>query len=166
MKPREQRRKADLESRARVNKLTGNESGKVWVFFYGTFMDPAELKRKGIECGEAIFARLDGYDLEIRPRANIKKRPGGATYGRLVLLSHEEIGRLYDELKSKFGMTYRPFPVTVKLNDDSGASTLCYISVSHQEKAADKCYVEELAECAKRAGAPSQYIAHIRSFAV
>jgi hypothetical protein len=47
------------------------EGKRVWIFFYGTFMDASVLKGQGINSPAVIPARISGYELYIRPRVNL-----------------------------------------------------------------------------------------------
>ena len=134
------------------------------VFFYGTFMSPRILREHGIDCEATIPVKLDGYELSIRPRANLTKNESCVSYGGLAHISHRDISRLYSDLTDKFGITYYPYPVTVELSDGNSETALCYMSFDIQDSPADPDYVNELARCATELGAPAVYIGHIRSF--
>lgn len=136
----------------------------VWVFFYGTFMSAEILRGYGINCKETVSAKLNGYELSIRPRVNLHKKRGAVSYGGLACISPQDISRLYDDLIDKFGISYFPYPVLAELADGSFRAALCYISFDIQDSAADPEYVNELARCAIELDAPSQYIEHIMSF--
>ena len=41
--------------------------GRVWVFFYGTFMHPDVLSEFGVTPSEVLPARLRGFGLRVRP---------------------------------------------------------------------------------------------------
>jgi hypothetical protein len=43
----------------------------VWVFFYGTIMNPAVMKDFGVTVNQAVPAKLAGFDIAIRPRATL-----------------------------------------------------------------------------------------------
>ena len=44
---------------------------RVWVFFYGSYINFDVLQEAGLVPGEWEVARLPGFDLEIAPRANL-----------------------------------------------------------------------------------------------
>ncbi len=136
----------------------------VWVFFYGTFMRAKILREYGINCEVTIPVKLNGYELSIRPRVNLKKNESCVSYGGLTHISHQDISRLYSDLSDKFGITYYPYPVTVELADGSLKPVLCYISFDIRDSLADPDYVNELARCATELEAPKAYIGHIKSF--
>ena len=136
----------------------------VWVFFYGTFMSAEVLRGHGIECEATIPAKLEGYELSIRPRVNLKKNESCDSYGGLAHISHQDISRLYADLENAFGITYYPFPVIAELADGNTKSALCYTSFGIPISPAEPDYVNELARRATELGAPEAYIAHINSF--
>jgi hypothetical protein len=137
---------------------------KAAVFFYGTFMSARVLNEHGIACDITHPAKLNGYELSIRPRVNLRRNPDGAAYGGVAEITHADIARLYDGLREKFGITYHPFPVQVELFDGSFRPALCYISADIKDAPADPKYVDALAECAVQLQAPESYVQHIRSF--
>lgn len=137
---------------------------QVWVFFYGTIMSARVLRECGINCDETIPTKLNGYELSVRPRVNLKKNESCVSYGGLALISHNDISQLYSELHDKFGITYYPYPVITELADRSTKSALCYISFDIKEAQADPDYVNKLVLCAAEMEAPESYIRHIKSF--
>lgn len=136
----------------------------VWIFFYGTFMSAVILRGYGIDCEPTIPAKLNGYELSIRPRVNLKKNESYVSYGGLAHIAHRDIWRLYSDLDDKFAITYYPYPVVAELADGSLKAALCYISFDIEDSLADPDYVNELARCATELEAPEAYIGHIKSF--
>lgn len=136
----------------------------VWVFFYGTFMSAKILREHGIDCVATTPVKLNGYELSVRPRVNLKKNESSVSYGGLAHLSHHDVSRLYGDLNDKFGITYYPYPVIVELSDGDSKLALCYISFDIQDSPAEPDYVNELARCATELGAPPVYIDRIKSF--
>ena len=136
----------------------------VWIFFYGTFMSANTLREYEIDCEATIPAKLNGYELSIRPRVNLKKNESCVSYGGLTHISHQDISRLYSDLSHKFGISYYPYPVIADLADGSSKPVLCYRSFDIQDSQPDSEYVNELARCAAELEAPDAYIGHIASF--
>jgi hypothetical protein len=136
----------------------------VWVFFYGTFMSGEILREYGITCKATIPAKLNGFELSIRPRVNLQKNSSSVSYGGLAHISPQDISLLYSDLTDKFGITYSPYPVITELADGSFRPALCYLSFDIQDSAAAPEYIDELARCAAELDAPAPYIEHIRSF--
>ena len=127
----------------------------VWVFFYGTFMSAKILREYGIGCEVTIPDKLNGYELSIRPRVNLKENESCVSYGELAHISLQDISRLYSDIN---GITYYPYPVIADLADGSLKPALCYRSFDTQDSLADPDYVNELARCATELEAPDAYI--------
>ncbi|HMT09768.1 MAG TPA: gamma-glutamylcyclotransferase [Pyrinomonadaceae bacterium] len=137
---------------------------RIRVFFYGSFMSTAVLRQHKADVSCAVSAKLDGYQLSVRPRATLEKRNGSVVYGSLAFIKACDVSRLYEQLRSDFGITYRPFPVQVEIYDGTSRDAVCFISYDEQVVVADPSYVRELAECAKDLKVPDDYIRHIMSF--
>ncbi len=138
--------------------------GKVWVFFYGTFMSAVFLKLHGIGCDKTYPAKVSGYSLIIRPRVNLVKQSESNAYGGLALVKHGELAHLYQKIQETYGQTYSPYPVLAEMNDGLFRQALCFISEEFDLGEADPSYIDEMQQCAKLMNAPGSYIAHIESF--
>ena len=137
---------------------------KATVFFYGTFMSAHILREHGINCEVTRAAQLCGYELSIRPRVNLHRRPDCSVFGGLAEVTHRDLESLYGGLRDTFGVTYHPFPVLAQLADETFEPALCYLSQDIQDSSPDPSYVRSLAECAAKLSAPESYIQHILSF--
>jgi cation transport regulator ChaC len=138
---------------------------KVWVFFYGSYINPDVLREAALEPSEWHTATLAGFDLTIAPRANLLRDAAKMVWGILATATHAELARLYDEHAQKvLGETY--LPEAVLATDTAGRlrPAMTYIAPSMQPRAADKAYVERIASPAERFGFPAWYVAKIRSF--
>ena len=122
------------------------------------------LREHRIKCDATILAKLNGYELSIRPRVNLHNNESSVAYGGLAHISHLDISQLYRDLNDNFGITYYPYPVSAELADGSLKPALCYRSFANQDSPADPDYVNELVRCATELGAPEAYIDHIKSF--
>jgi hypothetical protein len=138
---------------------------RVWVFFYGTVMHPDVLADEfGITPAEVVSARLGGFELRVRGRANLVRSERSSVYGSLAALTYQEIDRLYAHIEENFGLKYLPEPVLAETLDGAYRPALCYI-VPHMEDApAEQGYVTQLAGCVRALGLPEWYAAHVESF--
>ena len=136
----------------------------VRVFFYGTFMLTEVLVEHGVTAGPVIPARLDGFELSIRPRVNLIRNPEASAFGSVATVSHDDLDLLYDDLAKRFQLKYRPKAVVV--TDDTGTqlSALCYIAPAMSEGSADPGYLAQLAAGVRSLGHPEWYASHIESF--
>src|SRR5262249_60689008 len=76
---------------------------KVCVFFYGSFINLDVLRGAGLVPGRVEVARLGGFDIVIRPLANLVRSVPHSVYGILATATHAELGRLYDYARDKLG---------------------------------------------------------------
>src|SRR4030095_14102803 len=81
---------------------------KVWVFFYGSYMNFDVLKDANLLPEQWEVARLSGYDIMIQPRANLIRSDRACVYGILATATHAELDRLYDHAQNVLGETYLP----------------------------------------------------------
>ena len=139
---------------------------RIWVFFYGSYINLDVLAEVSMKPGEWQAARLLGFDLHIGPRANLLPNPNGVVHGTLGLCLHDDLARLYDD--HAFGVLgERYLPEAVLCVDAQGALRPAVTYVSHDmvNRPATHDYVERIAKPAAALGFPGDYVTHIRSFA-
>jgi hypothetical protein len=142
---------------------------EVAVFFYGSYMNPAVLREAGLDRARFAAARLEparlpGYDLVIRPLANLVPSDGHAAYGVLARATHAELERLYAHARDVLGGSYLPRPVVVETRDGELVPALCYVAPALVPRAAAADYVERILATARRLGFPGWYLERIASF--
>ena len=137
---------------------------KVWVFFYGSYMNPDVLREVNLEPGNFEPARLPGFDIAIAPRANLVRSERHAVYGVCARATHEELDRLYRHARNVLGEIYLPEPVLVELHDGSLRPALCYLCPEMAPGPAEAAYVDRILAPAERFGFPRWYLERIRSF--
>ncbi|MFZ5747153.1 MAG: gamma-glutamylcyclotransferase family protein [Pseudomonadota bacterium] len=138
---------------------------KVWVFFYGSYINLDVLKEVDLIPAHWETAVLSGFDLVIAPRANLQRSSGQAAFGVLATATHAELDRLYvDHAKGVLGEIY--LPEAVLTSDMSGnlRPALTYIAPSMEPRSAERDYVERIAQPAELYGFPDWYVEKIRSF--
>ena len=129
------------------------------VFFYGLFMDPQVLERKGVRADDPKVARLEGQRLSIGRRATLVPDPAEAVYGILMQVSADDLGSLYSEAGVR---DYRPETVRVILGDGRSVEAVCYILPPPVERVEpNPAYAAELHSLAIRLGLPEEYLAKI-----
>ena len=141
-----------------------DESQRVWVFFYGTFMDVGVLAEYGVSARTAVAAKVGGFALTIRPRVNLVASDGSWVYGGLVEVTHEDLGQLYRGLEQQYGLTYLPEAVLAETLDGWVRSAMCYVAAHMAAGAADPGYIQQLAACVRALGLPEWYARHVESF--
>ena len=136
---------------------------KVWVFFYGSFINLDVLRGAGLVPDRVEVARLGGFDIVIRPLANLVRSDQHSVYGILATSTHTELARLYDYARDTLGGTYLPEAV---LAEAAGAwrPALCYIAPQMEPAPASNDYLDRIVVPARRHGFPDWYLARLEAF--
>jgi hypothetical protein len=133
----------------------------VWVFFYGTFVNPEVCARANAELRDAELARLAGFDIQVGPLANLVRSDQHLVYGIIARMSHAELGRLY-------GMdwvgTYLPEAVLVETRGGRLVSALTYIKPDMRPEPPADDYVDRIVGPGRRYGFPPWYLERLESF--
>lgn len=134
---------------------------RVAAFFYGSFIRRDVLAAAGFNPETIEVARLNGYDIDFDPHANIFRSEQHAVCGILVYPSHQELDRLY----SKAGVgVFLPEAVIVETSDRRLVPAMCYVPPFRKWEAPDLAYVEQILEAGRGHGFPSWYLSHLRTF--
>src|SRR5580700_9604335 len=126
---------------------------KVWVFFYGSYMNFGVLREVDIVPENWCVARLDGYDIRIQPRANLIRSDQHCVYGIVVAATHPELTRLYAHAQDVLGESYLPEAVLVQ-KAGLWRPALCYLCPAMAPKPPDNAYVERIIQPAREFGFP------------
>ena len=137
---------------------------RVWVFFYGTFMDPDVLAEHGVIPTEVMPARLGGFELNVSPRANLIRTGRTFSYGALAAVTHDDLAKVYSNLEEVFGLKYLPEPVLAEAIDGTLRPALCYITPHMSDAPAEREYIAQLAACIRAMGHPEWYAVFVESF--
>jgi hypothetical protein len=136
----------------------------VWTFFYGTFMHPEVLAEHGVMVSDVEPAKLNGFDISIRPRVNLLRADERCVYGALAPVTHDDLTRLYMHLQKVFGLTSFPRAVLAETMDGRHRPALCYFAQDMKDGPPAPEYVAQLAQCVRRLGLPEWYARRIESF--
>jgi len=137
---------------------------KIYTFFYGSYINQSVLKEVNIFPEKIETAALYGYDIVIKPYANLIKSAKGCVYGILTQLTHEELKKLYSHAEDVFHELYEPEAVLVQTPDNKWIPALCYICHNMEERPADKDYIKRITDPAKEFGFPEWYIEKLKVF--
>jgi hypothetical protein len=137
---------------------------KVFTFFYGSYINQNVLKEVNIFLEKWETAKLLGYDIIIKPYANLSKSAEDIVYGILTQLTHDELKKLYSHAEEVFHELYEPEAVLVQAADDKWIPALCYICHNMEENAADKNYINRIVTPAKEYNFPEWYIEKLEGF--
>ncbi len=137
---------------------------KVWVFFYGSYMNFDVLREVDIVPVEWEVARLDGFEIRIEPRANLVRSDRDCVYGIVATATHAELSRLYAHAQHVLGEIYLPEAVLVQTGAGLWRPALCYICPAMVPRPPENAYVERVLKPARQFGFPPWYLARLESF--
>jgi len=158
-------RRAGYESSVTNRAVPEDSSPAVAVFFYGSYMNRAVLAEAGLAPLSWEVATLAGFDIDIRPRANLVRAAGCAVWGILASAPHAELDRLYAHARDVLGETYLPEAVLVELaGERSFRPALCYICPRMKPRPAASDYIDRILAPAREHGFPPDYLTRIETF--
>lgn len=137
---------------------------RVATFFYGSYINRAVLAEVDFAPERFEVARLTGWDLSIRPLANLVPSDEHTVYGILASATHAELDRLYRHAREVLGGVYLPHPVLVTTLAGAVEPALCYVAPSLAPAPPDPAYVRRILESAREHGFPEWYLRRIQSF--
>jgi hypothetical protein len=137
---------------------------KVWVFFYGSYINLDVLREVDLVPDQWEVAQLHGFDIRIQPRANLVPSQEHSVYGIVATVSHAELTRLYAHARDVLGEVYLPQAVLVQNLAGLWRPALCYLCPEMVPRPADNAYIERITRPARRLGFPEQYIARLEKF--
>jgi hypothetical protein len=137
---------------------------RVWVFFYGSYMNLDVLREVDLVPPQWEVAKVMGFDITIAPRANLVPSEFDAVYGIVALATHRELQRLYDHARNVLGETYFPRAVLTEILDGKWRPALCYLAPEMAPRPAAADYVDRIVRPARELGFPDWYIARLESF--
>jgi hypothetical protein len=99
---------------------------KVWVFFYGSFINREVLARGGFVPDRIEVARLSGFDILVETLATLVRTDRHCVYGIVCQATHGELRGLYGQ--DWLGGTYLPEAVLVETEGGRLPPALRYIA--------------------------------------
>lgn len=137
---------------------------RVWVFFYGSYMNPKVLGELGLAAEPLEPARLGGYRIVIEPRANLVPSDLGMVYGVNARAAHDELERLYAHARDVLGESYWPEAVLTEKLEGGYRPALCYLCHDMKPSPPDPAYVDRILAPAREHGFPEGYVSELESF--
>ena len=144
--------------------MTSMSQASVRVFFYGSYMNLHVLREVDYVPGAWAVARVSGFDIAIRPRANLVRSDRDCVYGIVATATHDELQRLYTHARTVLGETYLPEAVLAEMRDGTFVPALCYIAPNIEPGPPDHAYIDRIVGAAKELGFPEWYIARLERF--
>jgi hypothetical protein len=139
-------------------------TARVWVFFYGSYMNRRVLSDLGLTPEELEPARVAGWDIAIHPRANMVRSETASVHGVLARMTHDELSRLYAHAKDVLGEVYLPEAVLAETRTGTMRPALCYVCPGMDPRPPAEDYVDRIVDAACEAGLPAAYVARLESF--
>jgi hypothetical protein len=136
----------------------------IWTFFYGTIMDPTVMKDFGVTVTNVVPAKLQGFELVVRPRPNLVRSDRTVVFGALMAVRHDDLTIIYSGLEKNFGIRYVPEAILATTRDGYFLPALCYVVPQLPDSAPDPAFVRQLARSVRSMGHPEWYAAHVESF--
>jgi hypothetical protein len=127
-------------------------------------MNFAVLKEAGLVPQQWEVTWLPGFDIRIRPLANLVRSDEHGVYGIVTTPTHEELDRLYAHARNVLGGTYLPEAVLVRTRDGTWRPVLCYLAPTMADGPAANDYIDRIAGPARQFGFPEWYVRRIESF--
>ena len=136
---------------------------RVSTFFYGTIMNPVEMKEFGVNPTEVLAAKVYGFDITVRPRPTLVRSDRSCVFGSIISVTHADIAAIYSGLEKNFGVIYRPEAIIAETPDGALRPVVCYIAEKMTAAAPDPKLLQQLAECVRTMGHPEWYATHIEA---
>ena len=137
---------------------------EIWTFFYGSYMNFDVLGQVNYVPKKWDVARLAGFNIFIRPRANLVRSTQDSVYGILATGTHAELGRLYAHAREVLGETYLPEAVLAEAIDGKWRPALCYICPEMVPAPANNDYIDRIVIPARKFNFPGWYVEHLETF--
>jgi hypothetical protein len=137
---------------------------RVWTFFYGSFINRDVLRQLDVVPDQVEVGRLGGFDIVIRPLANLVQTEQHSVYGILAAATHDELGRLYDYARNGLGGIYLPEAVLVQTLAQTWRPALCYIAPELEPREPTNDYIDRIVIPARQHGFPGWYIDRLEGF--
>ena len=137
---------------------------EIWTFFYGSYINLDVLKGVDYEPSRYEVARLPGFDITIRPLANLKHSDRHTAYGIVATGTHAELARLYDHAATILGGRYLSEAVLVQTLSGRWMPALTYIAPELSEEPAASDYIDRIVKPATAYCFPTWCIERLESF--
>ena len=137
---------------------------EVWTFFYGSYINLNVLKDVDYLPRKYEVACLTGFDITIRPLANLVRSDQHTVYGIVATGTHAELARLYHHAENILGGRYLPEAALVRSLSGCWLPALTYIAPELSGEQPKSDYVDRIVMPAKEYGFPAWYIERLESF--
>lgn len=136
----------------------------VWTFFYGSYINTDVLKQANFHPKEYEVAKLNGYDIQVKPLANLYPSENSTVYGIVAKSTQKELVTLYEHASGVLGGTYYPTAVLIETVSERYLPSLCYIAPELPDGKVDNDYVDRIITPGRQLGFPQWYLRKLESF--
>jgi cation transport regulator ChaC len=147
-----------------VNPSVPQSPPQVAVFFYGSYMNGAVLRQIGLTPREVDVASLSGFDIDVRPLANVVPSVGQMVWGIVTTATHAELEEVYAHARDVLGRVYLPHAVLVEVAGGAFRPALCYIGAPAGSAPAANDYLDRVIAGARENDLPAAYIERLERF--
>lgn len=137
---------------------------RVWVFFYGLFMDFKILSEQGLIAEDWKVAQLHGYDFQIASWGYLTRSRENSVYGLIVAANHTQLAKLYDRATNGLPLDYFPESMMVETLEGEWIPALCYVASTQPPGPVNTHYVASMLELARKFAFPAWYVERLASF--
>jgi len=137
---------------------------EIWTFFYGSYINLDVLAEVDYTPREYEPARLPGFNIAIRPLANLVRSDQHTVYGIVATGTHTELDRLYDHAENILGGRYLAEAVLIQTMSGRWLPALTYIAPQLSGEPATPEYIERIVKPASVYGFPAWYLERLESF--
>jgi len=138
---------------------------KVQIFFYGSYINLSVLEEAGIKRRAFAPAAVHGFEIQVKPLANLVEGGDGVVYGILANLTHEELDKIYRHATGAMkGHIYEPEAVIVHTRGGKTVPAMVYICHDMETEAPDPAYVDRILKSARDYGFPKWYQERLAGF--
>lgn len=134
------------------------------MFFYGSYMNKEVLAQGGLVPDTLEVAMLAGWDITIRPRANLVRNGITCVHGVLARATHAALDTLYAHARDVLGQVYLPEAVLTQGRNGALRPALCYICHDMPSAEPEAAYVDRIIDAACEHGLPPTYVTRLERF--
>jgi hypothetical protein len=140
------------------------ERHRVRVFSCGSYINRGVMAEVGLRPTSWETASLAGFDISIRPLANLVPSDRHRVFGILATATHHELDILYAHAQHVLGGTYLPEAILAESADGARWPALCYLASAMDPDTPTDNYLDRIIEPAKAYRFPDWYVDRLQEF--
>lgn len=132
----------------------------MWVFFYGSYMNPKVLEAWHVRPHKMKVARLVNWTIAFCPFATLVPNEGDCVYGILCRVSSKDAELLYSRTELS---EYKSTTVLVKTSEMEELSAACYVASPKAMIKPSPAYLRLIIDAAEVFHFPVNYIKKLKA---